>query len=81
MSALEDGKSGADSSGKAIALDHLGGIAAKLRSLHLAMNQGESVPSLDEVSNVSLLRYLAHDSRSSHLRMWMIPPNCSKRNQ
>lgn len=50
MNAVEDTKGGIDSpAAKTIALDHLGDIAAKLRSLGIAAASSSPVPTLDEV--------------------------------
>ena len=48
MNAVEDPKSGSESSAKSIALDHLGDIAARIRSLHAQMTTN-LVPTFEEV--------------------------------
>jgi hypothetical protein len=48
MNAVEDPKSGSESSAKSIALDHLGDIAARIRSLHAQMTTN-FVPTFEEI--------------------------------
>lgn len=49
MSSVEDSKSGSDNSvAKSIALDHLGDIAARIRSLGIEMGI-QPIPTFDEV--------------------------------
>lgn len=48
MNAVEDPKSSADSAAKSIALDHLGDIAARIRSLQAQMSN-HPVPTLEEI--------------------------------
>lgn len=56
MTALEETKTSADANAaRGVALDYLGNIAARLRSLHLDMGNNTHVPSLDEViANVNV---------------------------